>query len=209
MRQNSGGDQFLNQCLEYLLLVAAALVVAVRIAVSLAAERQDLVAEHVVPSLVEMILIRVCIKRILDVNIQTVHGIDKFDQCIEVNADEIGYINSIEFLEGPHRRVHTVDTGVCELVSYTIGYLRDRDKIVTRRGGQQHFLGLGIDCHDDVDIASARLGDISVDVNSADQYVEGFSDIYSLFLNAGLDAVLIEHSYLFFVIVIIEGFRYD
>ena len=209
MRQDRGRQKLLDEGLEDLLLVSSALVVAVREAVSLTAESEHLVAEHIVPSLIEMVFIRIAVKRILYIDVKSVHCVDQLDQGVEVDAYEVGDVNAVQLFERSHRRVHAVDTGVCQLISDAVRYIRDRDKIVTRRGSEQDFLGLGVDSHYNVDVASAGLGDVAVDVDTADQNVEGFAHIDGLFLNTGLNAILIEHPDLILVLIIVKRLCYD
>ena len=161
------------------------------------------------PSLVEVVFIRVAVERILDIDIETVHRIDQFDQRIEVDSYEVGDIYAVELFQSPHGGVDTVNSGVREFISLAVGDLRDRHIVISGCGCQKNPLSLGIHRDNDIDITSAGLGNISVDVNAADHDVERFTALDGFFLNACLDPVFMEDLDLVLIIVIFQGLRND
>ena len=156
------------------------------------------------PALVEVVFIRIAVERILDIDVQSVHRVYKLDQSIKVDEYEIGDVHAIELLQGPHGSVDTVDAGMGELIAHAVRNARDRNIVISGCGCQEDLLGLGIDRNDDVDVASAGLRDIAVNVDAADHNVEGLSYFDVSLIDTGLNTILVQNSDLVFIFVIFK-----
>ena len=87
-----------------------------------------------------------------------------------------------------------------QLVPLIAGDAGDRHVKIPGRGGQKDLLGIGIDGHDNIDVAPAVGRDRAGYVNPADVYVKWFFYVGIFLFNRCLDPVLIEDLHLLFVI---------
>ena len=101
------------------------------------------------------------------IHINTTKRINNLDKSGKVHTEIIVQRSIIEHTQCIHRNINTVNTGMSQLIRYTIGN-RQGYKIITRCRHKQHLLGICIDRCNDIDIAS-RINDLTASgINTAD-----------------------------------------
>lgn len=78
-------------------------------------------------------------------------------------------IYSIEFLQGSHGGIDTVDSCMSELVARLAGDAGDWNEVITRCCCEQDLVCPGVYRHHNIDITSARCIDRAAHINAADQ----------------------------------------